>query len=210
MVKPLFKKYPDDPQLNLEMAGLYAVTGENAKSRRIARSLEKSFPGNLELLITKLLSFEEEDEFMAETGKLPHPAGKNGFYHTTELFGFEELAIREAIIREDLTDARNRLVRFGFLHGDVEEVAMATAGLMLADIQQSTNSGQPAPSGSFSKVSDRTNAILEASMQGVASMIQEYDEQADQSQTIQWEGPKVGRNDPCPCGSGKKHKKCCL
>ncbi|MBF0383979.1 MAG: SEC-C domain-containing protein [Magnetococcales bacterium] len=21
---------------------------------------------------------------------------------------------------------------------------------------------------------------------------------------------KVGRNDPCPCGSGKKFKKCCL
>ncbi len=21
--------------------------------------------------------------------------------------------------------------------------------------------------------------------------------------------PKVGRNDPCPCGSGKKSKKCC-
>ncbi len=21
---------------------------------------------------------------------------------------------------------------------------------------------------------------------------------------------KTGRNDPCPCGSGKKHKKCCL
>jgi len=23
------------------------------------------------------------------------------------------------------------------------------------------------------------------------------------------EGDKVGRNDPCPCGSGKKYKKCC-
>ena len=22
--------------------------------------------------------------------------------------------------------------------------------------------------------------------------------------------PKVGRNDPCPCGSGRKHKRCCL
>ena len=22
-------------------------------------------------------------------------------------------------------------------------------------------------------------------------------------------GPKVGRNDPCPCGSGRKFKKCC-
>jgi hypothetical protein len=24
------------------------------------------------------------------------------------------------------------------------------------------------------------------------------------------EAPKVGRNDPCPCGSGKKYKRCCL
>ena len=22
-------------------------------------------------------------------------------------------------------------------------------------------------------------------------------------------GKKIGRNDPCPCGSGKKYKKCC-
>ena len=21
--------------------------------------------------------------------------------------------------------------------------------------------------------------------------------------------PEIGRNDPCPCGSGKKYKKCC-
>jgi len=24
------------------------------------------------------------------------------------------------------------------------------------------------------------------------------------------QAPRTGRNDPCPCGSGKKHKKCCL
>ncbi|MFH1888815.1 MAG: preprotein translocase subunit SecA [Candidatus Omnitrophota bacterium] len=28
-------------------------------------------------------------------------------------------------------------------------------------------------------------------------------------QSPQVSGPKVGRNDPCPCGSGKKYKKCC-
>jgi len=27
--------------------------------------------------------------------------------------------------------------------------------------------------------------------------------------TVRREEPKVGRNDPCPCGSGKKYKKCC-
>jgi hypothetical protein len=28
-------------------------------------------------------------------------------------------------------------------------------------------------------------------------------------ETFKREAPKVGRNDPCPCGSGKKYKKCC-
>ena len=27
--------------------------------------------------------------------------------------------------------------------------------------------------------------------------------------TVRHAGPKVGRNDPCPCGSGKKYKRCC-
>jgi uncharacterized protein YecA (UPF0149 family) len=22
--------------------------------------------------------------------------------------------------------------------------------------------------------------------------------------------PRIGRNDPCPCGSGRKYKKCCM
>ena len=26
---------------------------------------------------------------------------------------------------------------------------------------------------------------------------------------VRRDAPKVGRNDPCPCGSGKKYKKCC-
>ena len=33
--------------------------------------------------------------------------------------------------------------------------------------------------------------------------------QSAMPKTVKHEGPKVGRNDPCPCGSGKKYKKCC-
>lgn len=36
-----------------------------------------------------------------------------------------------------------------------------------------------------------------------------YKEQK-KSQTVVREGAKVGRNDPCPCGSGKKYKQCCM
>jgi uncharacterized protein YecA (UPF0149 family) len=28
-------------------------------------------------------------------------------------------------------------------------------------------------------------------------------------ETVRRDGPKIGRNDPCPCGSGQKFKKCC-
>lgn len=31
-----------------------------------------------------------------------------------------------------------------------------------------------------------------------------------QSMPIRRAVPKIGRNDPCPCGSGKKYKHCCL
>jgi SEC-C motif-containing protein len=36
-----------------------------------------------------------------------------------------------------------------------------------------------------------------------------YDGKAPRTKQFVRQGPKVGRNDPCPCGSGKKYKKCC-
>lgn len=36
-----------------------------------------------------------------------------------------------------------------------------------------------------------------------------YSDSSQPSQTVVRVSPKVGRNDPCPCGSGKKYKKCC-
>jgi len=38
-----------------------------------------------------------------------------------------------------------------------------------------------------------------------------YDEEFDDDDVTPYkrESPKIGRNDPCPCGSGKKYKKCC-
>ncbi len=34
-------------------------------------------------------------------------------------------------------------------------------------------------------------------------------EELTKNETVRNEGPQTGRNDPCPCGSGKKYKKCC-
>jgi hypothetical protein len=49
------------------------------------------------------------------------------------------------------------------------------------------------------------------SAQQLAEIAREGNRGEDSSfcQTVVRSGPKIGRNDPCPCGSGKKHKKCC-
>ena len=52
-----------------------------------------------------------------------------------------------------------------------------------------------------------TNTALQAirSVDGGQSTL----ENPDVDRTVRREEPKVGRNDPCPCGSGKKYKNCC-
>nr|WP_062264328.1 DUF1186 domain-containing protein [Endozoicomonas arenosclerae] len=48
-----------------------------------------------------------------------------------------------------------------------------------------------------------------ASPEDVADDIESFFSRAENQGTIVRDAPKVGRNDPCPCGSGKKFKKCC-
>jgi preprotein translocase subunit SecA len=55
-------------------------------------------------------------------------------------------------------------------------------------------------------------SAYEAQRQAALRMSQESqmaDEGHEAVKTIVRDQPKVGRNDPCPCGSGKKYKKCC-
>ena len=52
-------------------------------------------------------------------------------------------------------------------------------------------------------------ALQAAEMGADADAVPEFVEDAPViTQVIKGEHEKVGRNDPCPCGSGKKYKKC--
>ncbi len=58
-----------------------------------------------------------------------------------------------------------------------------------------------------------TNAALDNSVASAMNVEGERNiptsNKTEKAQPITNEGPKVGRNDPCPCGSGKKYKQCC-
>jgi preprotein translocase subunit SecA len=57
----------------------------------------------------------------------------------------------------------------------------------------------------MTKLSSETNADETAHQHGV-----ECDHDHEAAAPFVREVPKVGRNDLCPCGSGKKYKKCCV
>jgi preprotein translocase subunit SecA len=55
----------------------------------------------------------------------------------------------------------------------------------------------------------REEEVEEIRQQQKQDYILSRGEDVPASQTVKREGQKVGRNDSCPCGSGKKYKKCC-
>lgn len=57
-------------------------------------------------------------------------------------------------------------------------------------------------------VSDIEREFMTEQMGMSVHAVEEYEEEEQKREPIQREHPKVGRNDPCPCGSGKKYKHC--
>ena len=68
----------------------------------------------------------------------------------------------------------------------------------------------PGHEGSDEEVVERQQAIA-PSARAIHAYWQARMKELEMSmEPIRRSEPRVGRNDPCPCGSGKKYKKCCL
>lgn len=59
------------------------------------------------------------------------------------------------------------------------------------------------------KREDQLRAPIRVQKEQAKSLNDNRPGKVDKQQTVKRTQKKVGRNDPCPCGSGKKYKKCC-
>ena len=57
--------------------------------------------------------------------------------------------------------------------------------------------------------SEEAAKITGAALQAINSLDNGEQIKSEENKTVVNEGPRIGRNDPCPCGSGKKYKNCC-
>ena len=82
---------------------------------------------------------------------------------------------------------------------------------LLAPIRAFTQAtGWEGHESSESEVRNLQNSIAPNVRKIHAYWLAQRSEEAAPSQPVRRSEPRVGRNDPCPCGSGKKYKKCCL
>jgi uncharacterized protein len=84
---------------------------------------------------------------------------------------------------------------------------LLTLSLLTGDAEAAAlDAGEDWPSG---EELDGLERECEEKLPQVVSAIYRFWVAQRSIKTIRREAPKVGRNDPCPCGSGKKFKKCC-
>jgi hypothetical protein len=158
-------------------------------------------------------------------------AKKLAFY---SLFQVEQIVPDVGVyVRDVLHDRRHFLADVGFSQTAVTGVVLATRALPAGDFI--VTAGAPllvdadtlakisrlpvlnAPGRSFADMSsqelaDLAAAIISLCLKGESSRsirYQGFDENTDNERAAATSTSRVGRNAPCPCGSGKKYKKCC-
>jgi preprotein translocase subunit SecA len=156
----------------------------------------------LQSIDQKWLDHLENMEGLREAVHLRHYAQKNPLLEY-KLEGFQ---IFETMIDEIRTGLARRvfLVRVGGAEERRRSVAAPAAVAVHPELGQFGGIGR-APAAAQSRaapampVPPRPAAAPQGSLADIARA---------SSATVERHGPKVGRNDPCPCGSGKKYKHC--
>ena len=61
----------------------------------------------------------------------------------------------------------------------------------------------------LARMQEEQRLAQERQLEAAKRVENEAQEEVAKNQPVQREEEKIGRNAPCPCGSGKKYKKCC-
>ena len=106
---------------------------------------------------------------------------------------------------------KNPFEQYRFEGGDmfdemVAQIKLEVAKIMLHIVKSEKNVQRQSSA-------NITNASLDSSVMSAMNVEGENSapksNQTEKAKPVVNDGPKVGRNDPCPCGSGKKYKQCC-
>ena len=91
------------------------------------------------------------------------------------------------------------------------ESLASTTNLNETQVQTIFDAAQPVSEEYENKINSLNAArIASGTVSTMGDIAMEADYMRKRKHSIARDYPKIGRNDPCPCGSGKKYKNCCL
>ena len=126
----------------------------------------------------------------------------------------------QAVSLPDLDALRDIELPEGIDRGQVEQLLSSPQGALLADFGLFCQEKGVSPDEAAAMGRDAEGPIAELREEWLSTprpslggrmpsdLLQEGG-MFDKVETYRREVPKIGRNDPCPCGSGKKYKRCC-
>jgi len=138
---------------------------------------------------------------------LRHSIGLRGYAEQDPKIAYKREGTR--MFNEMLESIRERVTDLSF--------KVRIAGYGGADYSGDGGAGAPArvPGGGGGSYAGATASKADATNAGFAGAGEDQEAAMRQqgeggaAKTIRREAPRVGRNDPCPCGSGRKYKQCC-
>ena len=143
-------------------------------------------------------------DHMYQMDLLRHSIGLRGYAEQDPKIAYKREGTR--MFNEMLETIRERVTDLIFK----VRVAAADGGYGGADRGAPlTPTGGPAYAGGTASKADATNVGFSSAASDDQQAAMRKQGEGAKPEPIRRAQPKVGRNDPCPCGSGKKYKQCC-
>lgn len=194
---------------------------EAAYTAKCAGEIPEALP-MLERMVCLTSIDEEWQKFLAAMDDLRRSVNLRGYgqrdplveYKREAFQMFSELmgTIKSGIVRSAFTTTTNVEAYFAMrerasaeaqtVHQDLGDITAAVS--QASAPAQSFTVQAPLPGGSAPE-----QVAPDGSLESLMNAIGMNESPAPAPTPIRSAGPKVGRNDPCPCGSGKKYKNCC-
>ena len=135
--------------------------------------------------------------------ELRRSVGLRGYGQKDPLSEYKNEAFRAF---DEMMGAMRSDVCSGIFRSSTNVAAFENMLATLSDVAKTTG---PESTGGGSFLGSTPVAAPQGALGGDAPELPSESEMPRVPVPVVRDAPKVGRNDPCPCGSGKKYKKCC-
>ena len=229
LIENMFEHIMNGEELDLVLCDVYALTGEHQTLESLCSLWEYTSGLMLELELPMLKGrsrnqYAQEKEtspwetmcFMEEEDYEDSPDShmcdfpwdiQEAMYNACSYVSRPDM--KKLLEYQSVNEIRSEEFLFLLAEAHITGCEFETGMKLIKKLEKSSGRGRQAAEILKYRVKNGADVMDEEDTMDFFSWSEMGFEQNDVQKPFVRENPKIGRNDPCPCGSGKKYKKCC-